>query len=761
MTIASTIGRNDFGPSISGQTVFAISYEFKATTDLAIYTFNTVTESQAKLTSGFSIAGTPKADGTGFSSGTMTLTVGIADDDTTVTIINEATNTQGQSFTEGGPFPAKNAEGAYDRLALLVQQVDELIRRAALLRTTNSSDAVVMPDPGADGTFLGWSGGALVNLAGTATTGGSSTVSVSANDTTPGFLNGKLVGGTNMTLVEGNDGGDETLTLDASVPAGSTASPQQSVESGEAAAIFEAFRDDGTPTNDDPIGQLDAAGRNQAATKTIYARILASIIDIATGLEDGKWDFQTMIDGTLATRMTLQQGLVIGSPTGGDQGTGSLNAETLLIDGLPFESSAITPQLTAITTNGKALDTMTTGRQFPAFGATTNLLHLLGGEDSGSTLLADVEILNPAAAPASQWSTGTSAGTAFTEAAFATDANVIYSFGGRDAGGVTALVRSYTPGTDTWDETLNAASPWTSRKKATAVVVASGTAIFVMGGILTNPGGANATDQVRVYNPTGNSWTNGIDLPAARQGGVAAILGDNKLYYFGGSTDNTTDEGQSTIFVYDATLNQWETAGISMPYPVTHAMLTVISGYAVIVGGITPSGGVVTDVWLFDPYDQTFTRLGTLATERGAAAIGLDVNNDLAIAGGFVAAAVDTALLYAGSSSQLSQGVGFRAMVLPTDGLLLNVTAALAGRDVTVRLGDNWRILPFSESIIVRDVAFVGDSVLDGNLMRTASFDVNLLEMVDGASGDVIWQWDRTNNIFYTNGAPVDEIRTE
>tara|TARA_R110002020_G_scaffold1715_6_gene7842 strand:- start:648 stop:1469 length:822 start_codon:yes stop_codon:yes gene_type:complete len=42
---------------------------------------------------------------------------------------------------------------------------------------------------------------------------------VSTNDTTPGFLNGKLVGGTNITLVESSDGGDERLTVNASVDA--------------------------------------------------------------------------------------------------------------------------------------------------------------------------------------------------------------------------------------------------------------------------------------------------------------------------------------------------------------------------------------------------------------------------------------------------------------------------------------------------------------------------------------------------------------
>jgi hypothetical protein len=38
-------------------------------------------------------------------------------------------------------------------------------------------------------------------------------VIVSANDSTPGVLNGKLVAGNSITLTEGNDGGNETLTI--------------------------------------------------------------------------------------------------------------------------------------------------------------------------------------------------------------------------------------------------------------------------------------------------------------------------------------------------------------------------------------------------------------------------------------------------------------------------------------------------------------------------------------------------------------------
>jgi len=43
-------------------------------------------------------------------------------------------------------------------------------------------------------------------------------VLVSSNDSTAGFLNGKLVAGTAITFAEGNDGGNETLTINAEDP---------------------------------------------------------------------------------------------------------------------------------------------------------------------------------------------------------------------------------------------------------------------------------------------------------------------------------------------------------------------------------------------------------------------------------------------------------------------------------------------------------------------------------------------------------------
>ena len=79
----------------------------------------------------------------------------------------------------------------------------------------------IIPQSGT-ATQLGESGdtitipaGATITNNGTANGFGSADtekVKVSSNDTTAGFLNGKLVAGTNISLTEGSDGGNETLT---------------------------------------------------------------------------------------------------------------------------------------------------------------------------------------------------------------------------------------------------------------------------------------------------------------------------------------------------------------------------------------------------------------------------------------------------------------------------------------------------------------------------------------------------------------------
>jgi hypothetical protein len=53
---------------------------------------------------------------------------------------------------------------------------------------------------------------------------------------------------------------------------------------------------------------------------------MAKIVDPTSGSEDAELTLETVVGGELAHRMTVGQGVKIGSPTGGDPGPGKLNA---------------------------------------------------------------------------------------------------------------------------------------------------------------------------------------------------------------------------------------------------------------------------------------------------------------------------------------------------------------------------------------------------------------------------------------------------
>jgi len=85
-------------------------------------------------------------------------------------------------------------------------------------------------------------------------------VKVSANDTTAGYLNGKLVAGTGITLVENNNGGNETFTIN------STASSALSANNGLTENVADNVQLGGTLIQDTVIAngafQLDVTGSN-------------------------------------------------------------------------------------------------------------------------------------------------------------------------------------------------------------------------------------------------------------------------------------------------------------------------------------------------------------------------------------------------------------------------------------------------------------------------------------------------------------------
>ena len=121
-------------------------------------------------------------------------------------------------------------EGSFDKLTAMDQDQQDQINRS-LTFPIGSTAVGSIPEP-VDDKPIGWDGvsGSVKNgsmtltdiqgaIDAVAALSAASGVKVSSNDTTVGFLNGKLVAGTNISFVENNDGGDETLTINNSSPA--------------------------------------------------------------------------------------------------------------------------------------------------------------------------------------------------------------------------------------------------------------------------------------------------------------------------------------------------------------------------------------------------------------------------------------------------------------------------------------------------------------------------------------------------------------
>jgi len=92
-------------------------------------------------------------------------------------------------------------------------------------------------------------------------------------------------------------------------------------------------RSSNSPVAYDGLGVLEFSGQNDAGQPVPYSSIAAHVIDPTDGSEDGRVSLYTLQAGVWGRRAYLQDGLVIGDPTGGDQGSGSLNAASLYLNG--------------------------------------------------------------------------------------------------------------------------------------------------------------------------------------------------------------------------------------------------------------------------------------------------------------------------------------------------------------------------------------------------------------------------------------------
>ena len=67
------------------------------------------------------------------------------------------------------------------------------------------------------------------------------------------------------------------------------------------------YRNSGSPADNDHLGEIRFTGRNDNSQDVVYANIETRIKDASDGTEDGYFDFETMIAGTLQSRLIMNE----------------------------------------------------------------------------------------------------------------------------------------------------------------------------------------------------------------------------------------------------------------------------------------------------------------------------------------------------------------------------------------------------------------------------------------------------------------------
>lgn len=101
-----------------------------------------------------------------------------------------------------------------------------------------------------------------------------------------------------------------------------------------AAPVLEMYRNSATPASADLLGEMLWTGQNSTPVKATYSFIEARLDNPVAAAETATLLFATAQAGTVAARMGLAAGLVVGAPTGGDKGAGAINAAALYANGV-------------------------------------------------------------------------------------------------------------------------------------------------------------------------------------------------------------------------------------------------------------------------------------------------------------------------------------------------------------------------------------------------------------------------------------------
>ena len=143
------------------------------------------------------------------------------------------------------------------------------------------------------------------------------------------------------------------------------------------------------------------------------------------------------------------------------------------------------------------------------------------------------------------------------------------------------------------------------------ITAVDGRDVYFIGGYIgTGPGYQQqfGTREVWRYNVDSNTYTRLPDLPAARAGGGAAVLGRN-LHYFSGNNSSRNDVGDHYVLNLDDPAAGWTTRA-ALPQGRSHMGYTTFGGRIYAIGGQTGNDEALTTqtaVHAYDPATDTWT----------------------------------------------------------------------------------------------------------------------------------------------------------
>jgi len=172
-------------------------------------------------------------------------------------------------------------------------------------------------------------------------------------------------------------------------------------------------RNSSSPADNDALGSVIFTGRDSGAATQQYAEIGAVALDVTAATEDGAITFKTTQAGSSAERMSLQGGLVMSGATGGDKGSGTINATNLYVNG----SAVATGSSISWYQSSQLTISATTGSVSHGLGAVPDIIQLWivnitteQGFSPGDWVLMNSNLSGSGQRGATLWATSTSVG---------------------------------------------------------------------------------------------------------------------------------------------------------------------------------------------------------------------------------------------------------------------------------------------------------------------------------------------------------------